>query len=95
MSKIFSFLIRLKITYITNPCLIILNGSGRGVPRYKIDIATLMESMIYFLGVHLFISRKGNIWVANSTVSDQREMRSIQPAVYEAVVNHMICIRAL
>ena len=83
------FLIRLKITYITYPCLIILNGSGRGVPRYKIDIATLMESMIYS------ISRKDKFWVANSTVNDEREMHSIQLAVYEAAVNHMICIRAL
>ena len=92
---ILNIILRLRITYITYPCLIILNGSGRGVPRYKIDIGMLMESMIHFLGVHLFISRKGNIWVANSTVSDQREMRSIQLAVYEAAVNHMICIRAL
>ena len=70
--------LRLRITYITYPCLIILNGLGRGVPRYKIDIAMLMESMIHFLAVHLFITRKDNIWVANSTVSDEREMHSIQ-----------------
>ena len=55
----------------------------------------LIESMIHFLAVHLFISRKDNIWVANSTVSVEREMHSVQLAVYEAAVNHMICIRAL
>ena len=74
------------MTYITYSCLIILNGSKRCAPRYKKDIAMLMESMIHFLALHLFISRKDNIWVANSTVSDERKMHSIPLAVYEAAV---------
>ena len=87
--------LNLRITYITYSCLIILNGSKRCVPRYKKDIAMLMESMIHFLALHLFISCKDSIWVANSTVSDERKMHSIPPAVYEAAVHHMICVGAL